>query len=121
MPSFWVQRLTSINATKLLVDADPVVCEFALYLIFSGQFIVLVVAQAVTEEVGDKESGVSFVGIARDQVGQRLGVAADSCLDPIAGISLPLGCGASRSGLLREDRHFIADLHRYRGPVADGC
>jgi hypothetical protein len=76
---------------QLAIDAQPVVGELALDLVLGGQVGVLVEAQAVAEEVGDQQAGVAFVGVAGDQVGQRLAVPADGALEAIAGLGLPLG------------------------------
>jgi proline racemase len=54
---------------QLAIDAQPVVGELALDLVFGGEVGVLVEARAVAEEVGDQQAGVAFVGVASDQVG----------------------------------------------------
>jgi len=86
--------LTSMKAHQFAVNADPVVGELTLDLVFGGQVSVLIEPEAVAEEIGDQQPGVAFVGVAGHQVSQRLAVAADGGLEAVAGLDLPLGCPA---------------------------
>jgi len=88
---------------------SPVVGELALDLVLGSEVGVLVEAQAVTEEVGDQQAGVAFVGVAGDQVGERLAVAADRRLQAVPGLGFPLRCTAGL-GLLRRLGHRRRDI-----------
>jgi hypothetical protein len=52
-----------------------VISELALDLIFDGEVLVLVVGEAITQEVGYEQPGIALVGVAGDQVSQRAGKA----------------------------------------------
>ena len=58
---------------------------------FSGQVREPVIAERLAEEVGHEEARVALIGVAGEELGQRLRELLDPALDPIAGVRLPYG------------------------------
>lgn len=50
---------------ELLVDANAVVCKLSLDLVLGRQVLVLVEPQRFAEKVGDQQTCVALVGVAR--------------------------------------------------------
>jgi hypothetical protein len=78
------------ESDELLGDAHAVVGELSLDQVL-GRQVLFVVAQALAQEVGDQQPGITLVGVAGDQVGQGLSETPDSRPDTIACFALPLG------------------------------
>jgi len=93
---------------ELLGDPHTVVSKFAPDLVLSGEILILVIAEAIAQEVSNKQPGIALIGITGDQFSEWPAETPDSHSNSIASISLPLGQGPSRRLLLRGDRRAAA-------------